>query len=65
MCLYYITTNKGKFKRVEDLCRIYNVDVIEVNKDIDELEINKVEEVSKDKAKKAYNIVHGPCFVER
>ena len=64
MCLYYITTNKGKFKRVEDLCRIYNIDVIEVNKDIDELEINKVEEVSKDKEQKAYNIVHGPCFVE-
>ena len=37
MCLYYITTNKGKFKRVEDLCRIYSIDVIEVNKDIDEL----------------------------
>ena len=27
MCLYYITTNKGKFKRVEDLCRIYSIDV--------------------------------------
>ncbi len=64
MSLAYMTTNRGKYLRVQKLGIENNLEIEEYVDEIDELEVSDVSEVSKDKAIKAYNKLLKPVFVE-
>ena len=64
MSLCYISTNKGKAFSVMERGIERNIEIEWKKIEIDELDVSKVEEVSKDKAMKAYEKVKEPCFVE-
>lgn len=64
MSLAYMTTNRGKYLRVQKLGIENNLEIEEYIDEIDELEVSDVSEVSKDKAIKAYNKLLKPVFVE-
>lgn len=61
--LIYVTGNYGKYVAVKKKSIAMGLDVDFFQYDLDELEINDVTVVSKDKASKAYQLVQNPCFV--
>lgn len=62
----FITSNKGKIKALENAIDLYglNVKVIAKNLDIIEPQFDSVQEVSKFKALKAFEIIKAPVLVE-
>ncbi len=60
--LVYITSNKGKFYSVNEKAKIMGVNLNFENLDIEELEINDLSKIAKDKTIKAFKKVGKPCF---
>lgn len=63
MEIYYVTGNKGKYLSVKKYFEKYNVDVNFMEFDFEELEINDIEVISRQKVTDAYSILNKPCFV--
>ncbi|XOB42591.1 MAG: RdgB/HAM1 family non-canonical purine NTP pyrophosphatase [Candidatus Nealsonbacteria bacterium] len=61
MQLYFITSSENKIKEVED---ILGFEVDKILLDINEIQTLKIEEVVKDKAKRAFEQVKKPVMVE-
>ncbi len=61
--IVFVTGNKGKYLSMQKKCEKLGVNLIWKNLDLSELEVNDVTEVSKDKARQAYNLLNSPCFV--
>lgn len=62
--IIFVTGNHGKYVSARDKFAHIGVTVENINLDIEELEVSDVREVSLDKAKKAYEVLRQPCFVE-
>lgn len=61
MDLHFVTSNQSKIKEAENILKV------KINKadiDIKEIQAIKVEEIVKDKASKAYNVIRKPVLVE-
>ena len=61
MKLYFVTSNDNKLREAE---QILGKKIEKIDLDIDEIQTIDVEEVVKDKAHKAYDVVKKPVFVE-
>jgi len=61
MKLYFVTSNDNKLREAE---QILEKKIEKIDLDIDEIQTVDVEEVVKDKAHKAYDVVKKPVFVE-
>lgn len=59
----FVTGNKGKYLSAKKRCDIKGVDLIWENVEIDELDVNDITLISRDKASKAYQTLNKPCFV--
>lgn len=59
----YVTGNYGKYISVKEKFEKYNIDINYYKCDIDELNINDIEKISKDKARQAYLKLNSPVFV--
>ena len=62
----FITSNKGKITSLENTLKLHNIEalVVSQNLDIMEPQFDSVQEVSKFKALKAFDIVKEPVLVE-
>ena len=61
--LFYLTGNYGKFVRVKERFENCDVDIDFCDCDLDELDVNDIELISRDKATQAYDKLHVPVFV--
>ena len=61
--LFYMTGNYGKYIRVKEKFDTVDVDIDYSNCDLDELDVNDIELISKNKAIQAYDKLHSPVFV--
>ena len=61
--LVYVTGNKGKYYSIKELFESEGIDVDFYTYDFDEPDNNNIEEISKQKVLKAYELVGKPCFV--
>jgi Xanthosine triphosphate pyrophosphatase len=61
--IVYVTGNYGKYINVKNHFEEKGIDIDYFTCDIEELDINDIELISKDKAKKAYEKLGKPCFV--
>lgn len=61
--IVYVTGNYGKYINVKEHFDSNDIDIDYYNCDIEELDINNIELISKDKVKKAYEKIRRPCFV--
>jgi len=61
--LTYVTVNYGKYCSVKQYFEKYSIDINYYNYDLEEPTINNIEFISREKAKKAYELVKSPCFV--
>lgn len=61
--IVYVTGNYGKYVNVKKHFEKKGLDIEYFNCDIDELEINDIEIVSRDKVRQAYDKLGKPCFV--
>lgn len=59
----YVTGNYGKYIAVKEKFEKENIDINFYKYDIKEIDINDIKLISKDKAKKAYDLVKGEVFV--
>ena len=59
----YVTGNYGKYISVKEKFEKYNIDINYYKCDIDELNINDIEKISKDKARQAYLKLNSTVFV--
>lgn len=62
--IIFVTGNYGKYSSAKEKFSKIGVTVENIDLDIEELSSSDVKEVSKDKAKKAYEVLKQPCFVE-
>ena len=62
--IIFITGNYGKYASAKEKFASIGVTVEQIDLDIEELAVSDVQEVSLDKAKKAYTAINQPCFVE-
>jgi non-canonical purine NTP pyrophosphatase (RdgB/HAM1 family) len=63
MNIFYVTGNKFKFKKAEETAKNFNLKLIQKSIDIQEIQSDSIEEIAKDKAKKAFRIVKKPLIV--
>lgn len=63
MTITYVTGNHGKYISVKEKFSKHNIPIEFYNYDFEELNINDIEIISKNKAEKAYGILNQPCFV--
>lgn len=61
--IVYVTSNYGKYINVKEHFEEKGINIDYFIFDIKELDINDIEQVSKDKARQAYEKVGRPCFV--
>ncbi len=61
--IVFVTGNRGKYLSMKSRCERFGINLIWENIDISELEVNDITQISKDKARQAYNILNVPCFV--
>lgn len=61
--LTYVTGNYGKYISVKEHFAEEQINIDFFEYDFDELNVNDIEQISKQKALDAYNILHTPCFV--
>lgn len=59
----YITGNEGKLKTAQKFLEKYSIEVIQKRLDIKEIQSESIEEISIDKAQKAFQILKEPLFV--
>lgn len=62
--LTYVTGNYGKYISVKNTFEELNIEIDFFKYDLEELNINDIEQISKDKALQAYKILGSPCFVK-
>lgn len=62
--IIFVTGNYGKYSSAKEKFASIGVTVENIDLDIEELLVSDVKEVSLDKAKKAYEVLKQPCFVE-
>jgi non-canonical purine NTP pyrophosphatase (RdgB/HAM1 family) len=63
MKLIYVTGNAAKFRTAKNLLSEMNVEVEQVKVDIHEIQSESIEEISKDKALKSFEILQKPLIV--
>jgi XTP/dITP diphosphohydrolase len=63
MRLYYITGNKNKFATANKLLGPFDIEIEQKTLEIPEMQSDSIEDVAKDKAQKAFEIVKAPLFV--
>ena len=61
--LTYVTGNVGKYNSMKSFFDENNLSLNHYNIDFQELGVNDIEKISKEKAKNAYEILKRPCFV--
>lgn len=59
----YVTGNKGKYIEVKEKAEKEGINIDFFNYDLEEPNVNDIEYISKEKAKKAYEILQSPVFV--
>lgn len=59
----FVTGNKGKYFSVKKRCEDKGIELVWENIDLDELQINDITQISRDKARQAFQILNKPCFV--
>lgn len=59
----YVTGNYGKYISVKEQFEKENISIDFFTYDLDELDINDIEVISKDKARQAYEMLNKPVFV--
>lgn len=62
--IIFVTGNNGKYESAKEKFASIGVTVENIDVDIEELSVPDVKVVSLDKAKKAYDVLKQPCFVE-
>lgn len=60
--LYYVTSNPGKGKLVQEKMAKAGLDIGYITMDIEELEINDIDKISENKTFQAYQKIGKPCF---
>lgn len=63
MKITYVTGNIGKYYAIKEAFERENIDISFLEYDFDEPDVNDIEIISKEKARKAYEILKHPCFV--
>ena len=58
----FVTSNIGKVETARQNLKNFDIDVLNVNLDIDELKINDIELICKDKVMQAYQKVQRPVI---
>lgn len=61
--LWYVTGNSNKFKSAQEYLKTQGIEIGQKSIDIDEIQAETIEEVAIDKAKKAFEYLKEPLFV--
>ena len=61
--IVYVTGNNGKYNSMKKLFDENNLSLEHYNIDLEEVDVNNIELISKEKAKSAFEILQKPCFV--
>jgi XTP/dITP diphosphohydrolase len=64
MKIRFVSKNENKIKEVQSILKDVGVDIVAVNRSIDEIQTEDVNHLVKDKLLKAFKIVGRPVFVE-
>lgn len=59
----FVTGNKGKYFSAKKRCEDKGIELVWENIDLDELQVNDITQISRDKARQAFQILNKPCFV--
>lgn len=59
----FVTGNKGKYFSAKKRCEDKGIELVWENIDLDEMQVNDITQISRDKARQAFQILNKPCFV--
>ncbi len=61
--IYYVTGSDIKFKTAQDCLKEHGIDIVQKTLDIKEIQSESIEEIAIDKAKRAFETIKEPLFI--